>query len=69
MKRDPAKARRANSETELLILPDGRVLVHNLTAMVAEALVDLNPQDRFINRRVFAGRKGHSRKRARRSSP
>ena len=61
MKRDPAKAPRASSETELLILPDGRVLVHNLTSMIAEALVDLDPQDWFIHRRAFVGRRGDSK--------
>jgi hypothetical protein len=28
---------------ELLILPDGRILVHNLTRPVAELLHELNP--------------------------
>ena len=43
-----------------MILPDGRVLVHNLTAMVAEALVELNPADESIQRRVLANASGHS---------
>jgi hypothetical protein len=60
MKGDVAKEQRASSEAELLILPNGQVLVHNLTAMVAEALVDLNPDDEFIRRRVLAKRSGHS---------
>ncbi len=29
--------------TELLILPDGRIMVHNLTQPVAELLRELNP--------------------------
>ena len=29
--------------TELLILPDGRIMVHNLTRPVAELLRELNP--------------------------
>lgn len=41
-----------------MILPDGRVLVHNLTAMVAEALVELNPADESIQRRVLAKASG-----------
>jgi len=60
MKCNAAKASRIGGEAELLILPDGRVLVHNLTLMVAEALVDLNPDDEFIPRRVAAKRSGHS---------
>jgi hypothetical protein len=31
--------------TELLILPDGRILVHNLTQPFAELLKELNPGD------------------------
>jgi hypothetical protein len=55
-----AKLPRIATEAELLILPDGRVLVHNLTSMMAEALLALNPEDQFIHRRIFARRKGHS---------
>jgi len=36
-------ARKSPVETELLILPDGRILVHNLTRPVAELLRELNP--------------------------
>jgi len=60
MRRNFAKNAATATEAELLILPDGRVLVHNLTLMVAEALVDLNPDDEFIHRRVAAKRSGHS---------
>src|SRR5207244_13057256 len=38
--------------TELLILPDGKVLVHNLTAACAELLSDLNPADEQIRSRA-----------------
>jgi hypothetical protein len=38
--------------TELLILPDGRVLVHNLTQPFAELLRELNPGDEQISPRV-----------------
>lgn len=31
--------------TELLLLPDGRVLVHNLTPAFADMLQELNPND------------------------
>jgi len=34
--------------TELLILPDGRILVHNLTQPFAELLKQLNPVDEQI---------------------
>ena len=37
---------------ELLILPDGRVLVQNLTQPMAEILRTLNPRDRQIAPRV-----------------
>ncbi len=35
--------RRESLTTELLILPDGQVLVHNLTQPFAELLAELNP--------------------------
>ena len=38
--------------TELLILPDGRILVHNLTQSFAELLRELNPGDEQISSRV-----------------
>jgi len=34
--------------TELLILPDGRILVQNLTRPFAELLKELNPDDEQI---------------------
>lgn len=34
--------------TELLILPDGRILVQNLTQPMAELLSTLNPKDKTI---------------------
>jgi hypothetical protein len=36
------------SSVELLILPDGRVLVQNLTQPMAEILRELNPNDKAI---------------------
>jgi hypothetical protein len=45
--------------TELLILPDGRVLVQNLTQPVAEILRKLNPHDQAIAPRA----EKHSKKR------
>ena len=38
--------------TEMLILPDGRILVQNLTRPMAELLNRLNPQDKTIAPRV-----------------
>jgi hypothetical protein len=38
--------------TELLILPDGRVLVHNLTQPFAELLAELNPDCEQITSRA-----------------
>ncbi len=54
------------SETysELLLLPDGRIVVHNLTPAMAALLHELDPRDRsMINRATAAG----SRRRARRT--
>jgi hypothetical protein len=38
--------------TELLIMPDGRILVHNLTRPFAELLHELNPDAEQIAARV-----------------
>ena len=38
--------------TELLILPDGQILVHNLTPAFAGLLKVLNPDDEQISSRV-----------------
>ena len=46
----PAKAN-APLTTELLILPDGQILVHNLTQPFAELLHKLNPGDGQISSR------------------
>jgi hypothetical protein len=37
-----------SAHTELLILPDGRILVHNLTAGFADLLKQLNPAEQQI---------------------
>ena len=39
-------------KTELLILPDGRILVHNLTQPFAELLRELCPDDEQISPRL-----------------
>ena len=38
--------------SELLIMPDGRVLVQNLTQPMAELLRELNPHDKTIAARA-----------------
>jgi len=42
----------ANPVTELLILPDGQILVHNLTPAFARLLKELNPDAEQISSRV-----------------
>jgi hypothetical protein len=39
--------------TEFLVLPDGKVLVQNLTPVMAAILLDLNPNEPAIRRRVL----------------
>lgn len=46
--------------TELLILPDGRILVRNLVPAMAALLNELDPQDRSMITRARAARsRGH----------
>jgi len=45
-------ARAETSHSELLILPDGRILVHNLTRAFADLLHDLNPEGTQIAARA-----------------
>jgi len=40
---------------ELLILPDGRILGHNLSPTVAVVLAELNPDDPLMKARAQAG--------------
>jgi len=44
--------RRRTSVSELLILPDGQILVHNLTRTFAELLHKLNPDAAQISSRA-----------------
>ncbi|MBI3848886.1 MAG: hypothetical protein HY298_01145 [Verrucomicrobia bacterium] len=39
--------------TELLIMPDGKVLAHNLTPAMAAVLSELNPTDEAIKQRII----------------
>jgi hypothetical protein len=45
-------AMRDTSSQELLILADGRVLMHNLTPAMAAALRELNPDDEPMQERA-----------------
>ena len=40
----------SENHTELLLLPDGRILVHNLTPAMAALLHELDPGDRRMIR-------------------
>lgn len=44
--------RRAAAHADLLILPDGRVLAHNLTRPIAAVLSQLNPADQPMRERA-----------------
>lgn len=41
------------SLSEMLILPDGRILAHNITPEMASLLAKLNPADEAMNRRAL----------------
>lgn len=41
------------SITEMRILPDGRVLVHNLTPLMAAILAGMNPADEQMRSRAW----------------
>ena len=38
--------------SEFLILPDGKILAHNITPMMAKILSELDPKDAAMNRRA-----------------
>jgi hypothetical protein len=38
--------------SEFLILPDGKILAHNITAAMAKILSELNPDDVAMHRRA-----------------
>ena len=42
----------ARGSAEILVLPDGRILVHNLTPAVAALLAELAPHDPDMRRRA-----------------
>ena len=41
-------------ESDLLLLPNGRLLVHNLTPAMAEVLRKLDPEDQVMRKRAAA---------------
>lgn len=38
--------------SEIMILPDGRIFVHNLSPVMARLLAELNPADEVMSRRA-----------------
>ena len=54
------------NHSELLLLPDGRILVHNLTPAMAALLHQLDPEDRRMFLRAAAPQ---SRRRKRPTEP
>jgi hypothetical protein len=51
-KYNQSRVAKQSLSTEILLLPDGRIYVHNLTQPFAELLRDLNPDDEQISRRT-----------------
>ncbi len=45
---------KAGLTTEMLLLPDGEILVHNLTPTMAALLAELNPADPSMRERAWA---------------
>ena len=44
------------SNSEILILPDGKILAHNITPVLAGILTELNPDDEVMSRRAVRPR-------------
>jgi hypothetical protein len=57
---DPPSSQTMRLHTEILILPEGKVLVHNLTPVMAAILKQLNPCADEIRDRVAVAR-GHEK--------
>ena len=49
--RDETSPSQPEAVTEFLILPDGRLMVHNLTPTMAALLSELNPNDEVMTQR------------------
>ena len=56
---------RPGSTSELLLLADGRILVHNLTPAFAAVLREMNPADEQIQPRAASIAAGRNEPRAR----
>jgi hypothetical protein len=52
MKPEAPEIPRPAMHTELLLLPDGRILTHNLTPMLAAFLQELSPNDPALTARL-----------------
>jgi len=53
----------STNHSELLVLPDGRILVHNLTPAMAALLQQLDPGDRrMISRAIVTPSRGRKRR-------
>jgi len=48
--------------SELLLLPDGQILVHNLTPAMAAVLAEINPADAAMRERATGEMKSTGRK-------
>ena len=46
--------------SELLILPDGRILAQNITPVMAKLLLGLNPKDKLMRQRARVGHRRNS---------
>ena len=46
--------------SELLILPDGRILAQNITPVMAKLLLELNPEDKLMRQRARVGNRRNS---------
>lgn len=57
------------AEAELLILPNGTLLVHNLTPAAAAVLAELNPADSAMLQRVMSASRPHDPKPAQGGQP
>jgi hypothetical protein len=49
-----ATVEEGRSSAEILILPDGRILAHNITPAVAAVLAELNPADEPMRLRALS---------------
>ena len=52
-KKDTSPKQQSELTTELMIMPDGKVLAHNLTPVMAAVLSELNPADEAIKQRII----------------